>query len=685
MIDVSEHFYDDDPGRGHADVRTRLDGASYFFLGNGLIQAAVQWAPRGEGTPLGLLVMDPDRLRKKREALSFDPDNGLETTAICVKVDGGEENGPSIDDLTVAWTSHRGVPAVRADWSAGDVLIDELFYCCDRSSPRLARAVRLRTSSDRPCEVVLSTGVRRCAVQQTVVLPAGGEVWSWFVYSLDAAAEQVRPSALPDDPMLEDAITYWSDARMSISFGDDMLDRFFDAARTQLPAVVSRRGRVDASIWQYNREWVRDQALMALGLVMLGHRSEAGTIFRRLLREFITTEGAPLDSSEVRDPDEVELDQNGFLLYALQQYVLWTGDFDLITASWGRITAIAGYPLRAEFRHQASGLLYNRREFWERHRIHGIEPGFEMVHQVFVSIGLAAAASLARMTGHQEEAIGWDREASALGTAALTDARFGMVHEGQIIKRRRLDGSVQACVDPLPEAQLPPSVPLAARGLHWLNPDTCTALPIAFGFVDPASPLAAATLRGLELLWNQGWRDGGYGRYHVSSEPDSPGGWPFASIFVARAAIDAGQPDRAWRVLRWLDTVPGAAAGSWFEYYGFRAAPPFPQVGVIPWTWSEMLALFVHHVLGIRLGERHVRIAPRLLPGLPHVSASIPIQDGRLEISIQCTSDVVAPIARTRYGDGSVIETTGGDVAVPYGAKTVRIDFVFPETEAYGG
>jgi hypothetical protein len=98
-----------------------------------------------------------------------------------------------------------------------------------------------------------------------------------------------------------------------------------------------------------------------------------------------------------------------------------------------------------------------------------------------------------------------------------------------------------------------------------------------------------------------------------------------------------------------------------------------------------MLALFVHHVLGIRLGERHVRIAPRLLPGLPHVSASIPIQDGRLEISIQCTSDVVAPIARTRYGDGSVIETTGGDVAVPYGAKTVRIDFVFPETEAYGG
>ncbi len=51
MIDVQEYFYDDDPAQGHPDVRTKLKDVSYFFLGNGFIQAAVQVSPGGEGTP----------------------------------------------------------------------------------------------------------------------------------------------------------------------------------------------------------------------------------------------------------------------------------------------------------------------------------------------------------------------------------------------------------------------------------------------------------------------------------------------------------------------------------------------------------------------------------------------------------------------------------------------------------
>ncbi len=43
MVDFSEHVYGDDPTRGHPDCRTRLDRVSYFLLGNGLVQAAVQW------------------------------------------------------------------------------------------------------------------------------------------------------------------------------------------------------------------------------------------------------------------------------------------------------------------------------------------------------------------------------------------------------------------------------------------------------------------------------------------------------------------------------------------------------------------------------------------------------------------------------------------------------------------
>jgi len=100
MVDVAEHVYDDDPRRGRPDVRTRLDGVGYFFLGNGLIQAAVQFAPAGQGTPLGLLVMDPDRLRKKREALTMHPSLGLAPTAVLIAT-GGAVLGPQAGALSV--------------------------------------------------------------------------------------------------------------------------------------------------------------------------------------------------------------------------------------------------------------------------------------------------------------------------------------------------------------------------------------------------------------------------------------------------------------------------------------------------------------------------------------------------------------------------------------------------------
>ena len=77
MIEASEHFYQDDPNHGPRDVATRLANVNYFFLGNGLIQAAVQYSPDGDGTLAGLLVMNPDRLRQKRAAVTMDARTGL--------------------------------------------------------------------------------------------------------------------------------------------------------------------------------------------------------------------------------------------------------------------------------------------------------------------------------------------------------------------------------------------------------------------------------------------------------------------------------------------------------------------------------------------------------------------------------------------------------------------------------
>jgi hypothetical protein len=259
-------------------------------------------------------------------------------------------------------------------------------------------------------------------------------------------------------------------------------------------------------------------------------------------------------------------------------------------------------------------------------------------------MGVSHAATLARMLGHPDHERRWLQAAHDLRQAWLSHPTWALQDARGFIKRRALDGRVQEQADARPDAGLPAGVPLASPGPHWLNPDTCAVLPIVFGLVDPASPVAQATLGSVETLWNQGWDSGGYGRYHVTSEPDSPGAWPFASLFVARANVEAGRSASVWRTLRWMRAVNGGLSGAWFEFYGQRYAPPFPQVGIVPWTWAELVLLFVHHILGVRPGENGVYLRPRLLAGLQHVEASIPIGSGWLDLTLHA-DDSAAPVS----------------------------------------
>ncbi len=624
MINPQEHVYDDDPGRGHADVRTRLAGVSYFFLGNGLIQGAVQWAPGGEGTPLGLLVMDPDRLRKKRDALTQDARSGLQETMIQVWTSAGRWT-PAAGGVRARWDEAGGVPAVVAEWDCPLGRIEERFYCPDTSSRTIAREVRHLQARSRG-RIHVATGVRGRVV--SAVLEPAADASVSFLYQLDPARESVDLRVEAREAG-HDARHRWA-SRARYEFGHPAIDWVMRASQCQLEAALSSRGRMDASIWQYNREWVRDQALVAIGFLMSGDAVRASCILRRLLAEFITPEGGAMDSSEARAADEAELDQNGILLQAVEQYVRWTGDATLVADAWPGIAAAANYPLRPEFGDPASGLLANRREFWERHHLHGIKPGFELAHQVCVSMGLRSAASLARRAGREADAVRWTAASERLKAAALSHPTHALVHEGRLIKRKSRDGTIQDLVEPLPGSLMPAGVPLMGAGPHRLNPDTSVALPIVMRFIDPSSAMARATLESLEPLWNQGWDGGGYGRYDMSSEPDSPGAWPFASIFVARAAVEAGLGATAWRVLEWLDRVAGSAAGSWFEFYGHRQSPPFPQVGIVPWTWSEVVALGAEQVLGIRHETGGLRVRPHLLPGLDHAAARVPMCGGEL-------------------------------------------------------
>jgi hypothetical protein len=82
---------------------------------------------------------------------------------------------------------------------------------------------------------------------------------------------------------------------------------------------------------------------------------------------------------------------------------------------------------------------------------------------------------------------------------------------------------------------LPRGVRLAEDIEHPLNPDSAVALPVAWGLLAGESPIAQASLDDMETLWSQGWTGGGYGRYHMDSDADSPGPWPFVHLYVARA------------------------------------------------------------------------------------------------------------------------------------------------------
>jgi GH15 family glucan-1,4-alpha-glucosidase len=348
----------------------------------------------------------------------------------------------------------------------------------------------------------------------------------------------------------------------------------------------------------------------------------------------------------------VELDQNGALLLAIKTYVAWTGDLSVLADHRPRIRVLAEFALRYVFRHSPSGLLHNRREYWERHAAYGIEDGMELAHQLFASLGLSAAADLARHAGWMEEATKWDAEARRLKQAMLLDERYGMIHEERFIKRRKVGGDVQWGVEPTSSANLPPGTPLAGPGPHFLDPDTSSVLPIALQFVDPRGKLACNTLAAVEELWNQRWTGGGYGRYHASSEPDSVGPWPFASIFVARAYWEAGDDEKVWRILRWLGEA-GAKGGSWFEFYGTRPVPPCPQIGIIPWTWAEIVVFFIHHVFGVRPGLGDLWLRPRLPSGVDQAEATVSLDKHRVHLDLR----------RARSGEADTItvndETTG--------------------------
>jgi len=304
-----------------------------------------------------------------------------------------------------------------------------------------------------------------------------------------------------------------------------------------------------------------------------------------------------------------------------------------------------------------------------------IQTGIELANQMFVALGLSSAATLARLTSRESEALRWERESQQFMQAMLRHKQFSLVDRRGFIKRRDIDGSVQETIKPEAEARLAEGVPLASGGKHYLNPDTSAALPIAIGIIPPDSSVASRTLEQLESFWNQAWEGGGYGWYHMSSEADSLGPWPFPSLFIARAYTETENFNKVWRILRWLGSLPGSTAGSWFEFYGHRFAPPYPQVGIPPWTWAEMLILLIHHIIGIQPDVNFIRIRPKLLTGLEKTQTSLRVRDQQIELEIKKDPGIDTYQFQT---DGTILKSLDREVHVMYPKDKLHVEVNVP-------
>ncbi len=69
--------------------------------------------------------------------------------------------------------------------------------------------------------------------------------------------------------------------------------------------------------------------------------------------------------------------------------------------------------------------------------------------------------------------------------------------------------------------------------------------------------------------------------------------------------------------------------------YGPRIAPPYGQNGILPWAWGEILALFIHHIIGIQPKENYIRFRPRLIPEMGDIKARIPFRNCSIDIEIR--------------------------------------------------
>lgn len=709
--------------RLHPDFVTYQPGIEYFYLGNGEIQGGVQFSPvPGEESFIGFTLMDPENFCRKWSTFLFSPERGFGNSRVGVTlgsegVVGAAKAGmyPGVrgfsvgrdNFVSIGWEYPDAVPVVALAWNAGECGVKEEFFTCHEGAllfrrvsvtNRSAAAIRVQLSLSLYANFGLFTDIRTdektksarahglasmsllaldprrtvfgrydVRTDQGTIEP-GASAESVYVYAINDGERYLRTHPFP--ALWHTTSRAWK-KRSSFGTGNAMLDRLYSVSRTELKSVISRSGRMDAGTWMYNMEWLGDHAMASEALLRAGFPDEARLLIGKNLHDSIGPDGRTIESGRFFGYDYTEIVQNGIMMFAVWNYVCWTGDTKLLRKYWPKIRLCGDFPLEKYFLDPANHLVHNKREFWERSDTYGIEDGFELAYQFWVSFGLGKGAALARLVGDAAAARRWEAASRAIQETMFNDPVFRFIEEGHLIKRRTRDGRWQREAVPPDRGKLPAGSPIATEEHSLLDPDTITSLPILFEMIPPDSPLAAGTLRYLDTIWNQRWEGGGFPRYNVTGEDNPPAPWPLASMLVARASAAAGQYDRMWRVLEWLDRTAGRS-GSWFERYAQSITPPMPPVGVVGWTWYEIINLCSQGIAGFRPEIDALTVKPRLPDRIDALSSTHTVRGAVVHVTVRRGAGTPRAMA-----DGREITVQGGAVRVPYPKRGSTLELEF--------
>lgn len=683
-------------------------GRDYYVLRSGRAKMVLQADKSNLGPAFTYTLFDAEntvQTHHKKKAFNYTQEGGFAHSALEVVL----ANYPLTalgTQLVTSWIVEDNIPSVQADWWASGVKVREVIRAAtlngvfkrtitldpvalmgiDTAYIRLSLPEEsilkdehsllwmddkagMAISSAPALEYKISTANGKLEIGPIILVP--GEKREIVTYLLLDVYGKKPQTLLTEASSIENVIAKehqqlvdrWRNSN-TIDTKDVLVRHTHDVARYILPAYVSDQGQLDASLFEYGAQWVRDASNTALGMIHIGEFELARAMLDFMLKKMINEEGVTMIGNAYDDPDREQFDQMGEFMHVMKCYLDWTGDSSLLTQNKQKLITMIERPLHPSFRDE-TGMVHNRREFWER----TFDDAYELAYQTWVIIGLRSGADVARFLGAEKKAETWRAEADRIQRAMLTHPTKRLIDKGHLIKRRNTNGEIVSLVDHVGSGY--PDSPVALEKYHSIMPDATMASPISLRVVDPSSELAKNTLDKLEELWNSRWSFGGYERYNSSSQLDQPGPWTFATTFIMRAQHEAGLLDRSRRSLDWLAKIDGGHTGAWREAIPIIRNEGLPA-GLIAWTTSEVSYFMIHHLLGISFERNTMIIKPVLFSESAPLKADLRYRDSRFQLDI----DGAGVISHALINERKVLPDKLGRIIVPVSFTSGKIQII---------